>query len=163
MDGVNASSVDANGNPTNKMVIVLAATNFPWDLDEALRRRLEKRICAYQSSHIPTFQLHNSRATTDIPLPSAEGRRQLFDINLRGIELGTDVNLEELAIKADGYSGADITNVHTLFAHITTKKARRLLVTSQICKCTGLPRCQLDVSPQESERAYSRGNQRAEP
>jgi katanin p60 ATPase-containing subunit A1 len=39
MDGATSSSKEEN-----KLAIVLAATNQPWDLDEALRRRLEKRI-----------------------------------------------------------------------------------------------------------------------
>ncbi|PSN43604.1 Katanin p60 ATPase-containing subunit A-like 1 [Blattella germanica] len=39
MDGISSNSEDPG-----KIVMVLAATNFPWDIDEALRRRLEKRI-----------------------------------------------------------------------------------------------------------------------
>lgn len=35
VDGVNASSTNEDG--TRKIVMVLAATNFPWDIDEALR------------------------------------------------------------------------------------------------------------------------------
>jgi len=71
--------------------MVLAATNRPWDLDEALRRRLEKRIY--------------------IPLPTEKGREQLFDINLKGIALDSDVKVDKLVKMTNGYSGADISNV----------------------------------------------------
>ena len=88
MDGVEGAT---GGDDATKMVMVLAATNFPWDIDEALKRRLEKRIY--------------------IPLPDAEGREALLRINLKDVELANDVNLKLIAEKLDGYSGADITNV----------------------------------------------------
>ncbi len=56
--------------------MVLAASNRPFDLDEALRRRLEKRIY--------------------IPLPSTLGRRKLFEINLKGVKAADDVNWDLL-------------------------------------------------------------------
>lgn len=84
MDGVGSEEA-------NKVVMVLAATNFPWDIDEALRRRLEKRIY--------------------IPLPSDEGREGLLKINLREVKVDESVNLSVIAKKLEGYSGADITNV----------------------------------------------------
>ena len=96
MDGVGVvSSAGANSEQDQeqaaKNVMVLAATNRPWDLDEAIRRRLEKRIY--------------------IPLPTAIGRKQLFEINLKGIEVTDDINYERLIEITDGYSGADLANV----------------------------------------------------
>ncbi|XP_026877929.2 katanin p60 ATPase-containing subunit A-like 1 isoform X1 [Electrophorus electricus] len=88
MDGVGGTL--ENDDPS-KMVMVLAATNFPWDIDEALRRRLEKRIY--------------------IPLPSAKGRAELLKINLKEVDVAPDVDLAVIAEKIEGYSGADITNV----------------------------------------------------
>lgn len=85
MDGISSSEDPA------KVVMVLAATNFPWDIDEALRRRLEKRIY--------------------IPLPTQEGREALLKINLRDVEQSPDIDIGTIAELLNGYSGADITNV----------------------------------------------------
>jgi SpoVK/Ycf46/Vps4 family AAA+-type ATPase len=46
-----------------------------------------------------------------IPLPSGPGRRQLFALNMRGVALSDDVDLDALAAASDGYSGADVACV----------------------------------------------------
>eukprot|EP00760_Papus_ankaliazontas_P019250 PhM_4_TR17977/c0_g1_i1/m.20409/K07767/KATNA1; katanin p60 ATPase-containing subunit A1 len=79
------------GAGSDKRVMVLATTNRPWDLDEAMRRRLEKRIY--------------------IPLPDEAGRAALFRLHLKGVTLADDVDFEELARQTDSYSGADINQV----------------------------------------------------
>ena len=74
-----------------KFVMVLGATNMPWDLDDALRRKKKKRIY--------------------IPLPNKVGREQMFHINFKGINLSNDVNIDTLVQKTEGYSGHDISSV----------------------------------------------------
>ena len=46
-----------------------------------------------------------------IPLPTPEGRRQLLTIAMRDVAVADDVDVEALARKSEGYSGADIANV----------------------------------------------------
>ena len=93
MDGVGGDAAPAAGREDQplKTVTVLAATNRPWDLDEALRRRLEKRIY--------------------IPLPEEKGRSEIFRINLKELKLGDDVDIAQLVELSNKYSGADLTNV----------------------------------------------------
>eukprot|EP00002_Diphylleia_rotans_P040673 TRINITY_DN9707_c0_g1_i2.p1 TRINITY_DN9707_c0_g1~~TRINITY_DN9707_c0_g1_i2.p1 ORF type:complete len:432 (+),score=83.10 TRINITY_DN9707_c0_g1_i2:89-1384(+) len=54
IDGVGSAPVDGE---EQKMVVVIGATNYPWDLDEAMRRRLEKRI--YILCTLPLFLVQN--------------------------------------------------------------------------------------------------------
>ena len=73
------------------IVMVMGATNLPWDLDDALRRRFEKRVY--------------------IPLPNSVGRSEMFRINLKGIKVQDNLDMDKLVTLTDGYSGADIANV----------------------------------------------------
>ncbi|KAH0794467.1 vacuolar protein sorting-associated protein 4A [Histomonas meleagridis] len=70
-------------------ILVLAATNIPWCLDPAVRRRFEKKIY--------------------IPLPDYEARVKLITLKTEGTpsEL-TKEEIQEIAHLTDGYSGADI-------------------------------------------------------
>ncbi|XP_063403203.1 katanin p60 ATPase-containing subunit A1-like isoform X1 [Mytilus trossulus] len=121
-EGVGGNSADESEE--QKIVMVLAATNFPWDLDEALRRRLEKRIY--------------------IPLPTEEGREELLKINLKGIDIHKDVKLSSLAGNLEGYSGADITNVCRDAAMMSFRRRISGLTPEQV---RNIPKEELEVPP----------------
>jgi len=68
-------------------VLFMGATNKPWDLDDALLSRFQRKIF--------------------VPLPDAASRKLIFEIHLFGADLG-NVDLNELVEKSTGYSGRDI-------------------------------------------------------
>ncbi|XP_049303824.1 katanin p60 ATPase-containing subunit A-like 1 isoform X2 [Bactrocera dorsalis] len=85
MDGLNATLQD------DKIIMVLAATNHPWDIDEAFRRRFEKRIY--------------------IALPNEETRSALLKLCLKDVRLSPNLDTNLIGDQLTGYSGSDISNV----------------------------------------------------
>ncbi|XP_047098293.1 vacuolar protein sorting-associated protein 4 [Schistocerca piceifrons] len=76
----------------NDGILVLGATNIPWVLDSAIRRRFEKRIY--------------------IPLPEEHARLTIFKLHLGNTSHTlTEEDFKVLANKTEGYSGADISIV----------------------------------------------------
>ena len=69
---------------------MLGATNIPWQLDNAIRRRFEKRVY--------------------IPLPDIVARTKIFQLNMGKIRHKlTENDWKELGRDSEGRSGADIT------------------------------------------------------
>uniref|UniRef100_A0A0E0NUX4 AAA+ ATPase domain-containing protein n=1 Tax=Oryza rufipogon TaxID=4529 RepID=A0A0E0NUX4_ORYRU len=82
-------------------VLVLAATNRPFDLDEAVVRRLPRRLM--------------------VNLPDASNRRKILSVILAKEDLADDVDLEAVASLTEGYSGSDLKNLCITAAHLPIK------------------------------------------
>ncbi|XP_042502189.1 uncharacterized protein LOC122079629 [Macadamia integrifolia] len=78
-------------------VLVLAATNRPFDLDEAVIRRLPRRLM--------------------VNLPDAPNRAKIVKVILAKEELSPDIDLDAIASMTDGYSGSDLKNLCVTAAH----------------------------------------------
>ncbi len=95
-----------DGLKARGQVIVIGATNRPNSIDPALRRpgRFDREI--------------------EIGVPDKNGRKEVLQIHTRGMPLGDDVNLDELANITHGFTGADIT---ALAKEAAMKSLRRIL------------------------------------
>ena len=75
---------------SNQPILFMGATNVPWQLDPAVLRpgRFDDKVF--------------------IPLPDLAARRKMLELYLSKRPLAPDVDLDGLATRLDGYSGADI-------------------------------------------------------
>lgn len=133
MQGVNGSSDD------KKRVLVLGATNTPWTLDPAFRRRFEKRIF--------------------IPLPNENARVLMFRKFLRDTENNLkNSDFKELGKMTTNYSGSDIAVVlrDALMAPIRKcQNAKQFIVNdigtwSPITDYPSCSKCPIDLSTNSS-------------
>ena len=106
---LNQLLTEMDGFGTNTGVIVLAATNRADILDKALMRagRFDRQIY--------------------VELPDLNGRREIFEVHMRGLKLAPDVDREFLAKQTPGFSGADIANVCNEAALMAARKGKEAI------------------------------------
>ena len=90
---LNQLLVQMDGFDTQSGVIILAATNRPEILDQALLRpgRFDRHVA--------------------IDRPDIKGREQILKVHARGVVLAPDVDLGVIAAKTPGFAGADLANI----------------------------------------------------
>ncbi|MBC7448979.1 MAG: ATP-dependent zinc metalloprotease FtsH, partial [Hymenobacteraceae bacterium] len=103
---LNSLLVEMDGFGTDSGVIILAATNRPDTLDSALLRpgRFDRQI--------------------SIDRPDLNGRTQIFNVHLKPLALGTDVDARKLSAQTPGFAGAEIANVCNEAALIAARRNR---------------------------------------
>lgn len=109
---LNSLLVEMDGFGTDSGVIILAATNRPDTLDSALLRpgRFDRQI--------------------SIDKPDINGRTEIFQVHLKPLTLGPDVDARRLSAQTPGFAGAEIANVCNEAALIAARRDKKM-VTDQ--------------------------------
>jgi AFG3 family protein len=106
---LNSLLVEMDGFGTDSGVIILAATNRPDTLDSALLRpgRFDRQI--------------------SIDKPDINGRTQIFQVHLKPLTLGPDVDARKLSAQTPGFAGAEIANVCNEAALIAARRDKKMI------------------------------------
>ena len=111
---LNQMLVEMDGMSDNNGVVVIAATNRPDVLDPALLRpgRFDRQIT--------------------VSLPDLKGREAILKVHARNKKLDDDVDLEALARRTPGFSGADLENVLNEAAILAVRENKQVISLKQV-------------------------------
>ncbi len=111
---LNQLLVEMDGMEDNKGIVVIAATNRPDVLDPALLRagRFDRQIT--------------------VALPDRKGRKAILEVHARNKHISKDVDLDGLAKRTPGFSGADLENVLNEAAILAVREDLTEINTKQV-------------------------------
>lgn len=106
---LNQLLVEMDGFAANEGIIIIAATNRPDILDPALLRpgRFDRQII--------------------VPQPDVEGRKEILKVHARGKKIEEKVDLDVLARRTPGFTGADIANLINEAALLAARRNKSLI------------------------------------
>jgi cell division protease FtsH len=104
---LNQILVEMDGFDTNTNVIVVAATNRPDVLDPALLRpgRFDRQVV--------------------LDRPDIKGRKEILNVHIKGKPLDKTVDIEALARRSPGFSGADLANLVNEAAILAARRNKK--------------------------------------
>lgn len=106
---LNQLLVEMDGFSANEGIIMIAATNRPDILDPALLRpgRFDRQIV--------------------VDRPDIKGRTEILKVHVKGKTIGPDVNLDVIAQRTPGFTGADLSNLVNEAALLTARKDKKAI------------------------------------
>jgi cell division protease FtsH len=110
---LNQILVEMDGFDTNTNVIVVAATNRPDVLDPALLRpgRFDRQVV--------------------LDRPDIKGRKEILNVHIKGKPLDKTVDIEALARRSPGFSGADLANLVNEAAILAARRNKKSVGASE--------------------------------
>ncbi|TFG83005.1 MAG: ATP-dependent metallopeptidase FtsH/Yme1/Tma family protein [Erysipelotrichales bacterium] len=135
---LNQLLVEMDGITDNAGVLIIAATNRPDVLDPALLRpgRFDRQIT--------------------VSLPDRKGRRAILEVHARNKRLGPDLDLDALAKRTPGFSGADLENVLNEAAILTVRDGGDVITMAHLDEAID----RVIMGPAKKSRTYSEKDKR---